>query len=115
MWKRKSKEAQAGKITKGGPSGFVISLVIHAALFLLAGLLVVFHGSAEGGEKICSACTSRAPKNAVEEAEGKSEEDDKTEDDTANCYEDEVGEHARYSTTRIEWSCRWIKCRFRWV
>ena len=42
MWKRKSKEAEAGKITKGGPSGFVISLVIHAALFLLAGLLVVF-------------------------------------------------------------------------
>ena len=42
MWKRKSKEAQAGKITKGGTSGFVISLVIHAALFLLAGLLVVF-------------------------------------------------------------------------
>ena len=42
MWKRKSKAAQPGKITKGGPSGFVISLVIHAALFLLAGLLVVF-------------------------------------------------------------------------
>ncbi len=31
-----------GKVNKGAPSGFVISLIVHAAAFLLAGMLVVF-------------------------------------------------------------------------
>ena len=30
-------------IVKGAPSGFVVSLLIHAAAFMLAGLLVVFN------------------------------------------------------------------------
>ena len=38
--KRPIKKTQ--KITKGAPSGVIISLVVHAAAFLLAGLLVVF-------------------------------------------------------------------------
>ena len=42
MWKIKQKNNQPGKITKGGTSGFLISLVIHAILFFLAGLLIVF-------------------------------------------------------------------------
>ncbi len=40
MKPRKSK--RPGNISKGAPSGFIISLLIHAAAFLLAGLLVVF-------------------------------------------------------------------------
>ena len=62
MWKRKSKAAQPGKITKGGPSGFVISLVIHAALFLLAGLLGGFSGEEKEGEKIFSPAPGGRPK-----------------------------------------------------
>jgi hypothetical protein len=31
-----------GKVSKGGPSGLVISLILHAAAFFLAGLFVVF-------------------------------------------------------------------------
>ncbi|QBG46828.1 hypothetical protein EGM51_05235 [Verrucomicrobia bacterium S94] len=31
------------KINKGAPSGFIISIIIHAAAFLLAGMLVVFN------------------------------------------------------------------------
>ena len=42
MWKIKQKNNQPGKITKGGTSGFLISLAIHAILFFLAGLLIVF-------------------------------------------------------------------------
>ena len=38
--KRFSKKSQ--RIDKGAPSGFVLSLLIHAAIFLLAGMLVVF-------------------------------------------------------------------------
>lgn len=33
---------KAGKINKGAPSGFIISLAVHAAAFFLAGLFVVF-------------------------------------------------------------------------
>ncbi len=36
---KKSKKANAGK---GAPSGFVISLIVHAAAFFLAGIFVVF-------------------------------------------------------------------------
>ena len=32
----------APKVSKGGPSGLVISLIVHAAAFFLAGLFVVF-------------------------------------------------------------------------
>ncbi len=39
--KRQNKKTQ--KVTKGAPSGFVISLLVHVAAFLLAGLLVVFN------------------------------------------------------------------------
>ena len=38
--KRLIKKSQ--KIVKGMPSAVVLSIVIHAALFLLAGMLVVF-------------------------------------------------------------------------
>ncbi|MDF7799086.1 hypothetical protein P4C99_06400 [Pontiellaceae bacterium B1224] len=38
---QQSKKSQ--KINKGAPSGLVISLVVHAAVFMLAGLLVVFN------------------------------------------------------------------------
>jgi hypothetical protein len=33
---------KAPKVTKGGPSGLVISLIVHAAAFFVAGLFVVF-------------------------------------------------------------------------
>jgi hypothetical protein len=39
MMKRKKSKTN---ISKGAPSGFVISLIVHAAAFLLAGMLVVF-------------------------------------------------------------------------
>ena len=38
----KKKIRQSGNIAKGAPSGFVISLMVHAAAILLAGLFVVF-------------------------------------------------------------------------
>ncbi|RKX41650.1 MAG: hypothetical protein DRP64_11145, partial [Verrucomicrobia bacterium] len=38
--KRQAKKTQ--KISKGMPSAVVLSILIHAALFLLAGMLVVF-------------------------------------------------------------------------
>jgi len=38
----KAKKKAPGKINKGVPSGLMVSLVIHGAAFLLAGLLVVF-------------------------------------------------------------------------
>ena len=34
--------AKTPKINKGGPSGMVISLLVHAAAFFVAGLFVVF-------------------------------------------------------------------------
>jgi len=36
------KKVRGQKINKGAPSGFVISLMVHAAAFLLAGMFVVF-------------------------------------------------------------------------
>ena len=36
------KVGKAKGIVKGAPSGFVISLLVHAGAFALAGLLVVF-------------------------------------------------------------------------
>ncbi|MDZ8119127.1 hypothetical protein [Pontiella agarivorans] len=41
MKKRKSRRSGKG-IIKGAPSGFLISLLVHAGAFILAGLLVVF-------------------------------------------------------------------------
>ena len=38
----KKKESKAKGVVKGAPSGLVISLVVHVAAFMLAGLLVVF-------------------------------------------------------------------------
>ncbi len=38
----KSKGKKTKGVVKGAPSGFVISLLVHAAAFMLAGLLVVF-------------------------------------------------------------------------
>ncbi|VGO19587.1 hypothetical protein [Pontiella sulfatireligans] len=40
--KRKS-GSKSVKFNKGAPSGFVISLMVHAAVFMLAGMLVVFN------------------------------------------------------------------------
>ena len=114
MWKRKPKEAEAGKITQGGPSGFVISLVIHAALFVLAGLLVVFTVQQKEEKKFVPPAPVERPKMQLK-SEGESKENGEAEADTANCDEDEVGKHAGYSTTRIEWGCGWIKCRSRWI
>jgi hypothetical protein len=37
----KSKSVK-GKVSKGAPSGFVISLIIHDVAFFIAGLFVVF-------------------------------------------------------------------------
>ncbi|MDF7822451.1 hypothetical protein P4B35_00380 [Pontiellaceae bacterium B12227] len=39
----KKKIADPKKVNKGAPSGFVLSLMIHAAAFMLAGMLVVFN------------------------------------------------------------------------
>ena len=38
----KKRNVNGKKINKGAPSGFVISLIFHAAAFFLAGLFVVF-------------------------------------------------------------------------
>ena len=35
-------DKKAPKVTKGGPSGMVISLIVHAVAFFVAGLFVVF-------------------------------------------------------------------------
>jgi len=40
---RKSKTPKGSNVVKGAPSGFVISIAIHAAAFALAGMLVVFN------------------------------------------------------------------------
>ena len=38
----KTTPIKSKSVAKGAPSGFVISLLVHAAAFMLAGLLVVF-------------------------------------------------------------------------
>ena len=40
---KKKPGSKSTKITKGAPSGFVLSLMVHAAAFMLAGMLVVFN------------------------------------------------------------------------
>jgi hypothetical protein len=42
-------------IAMGAPSGFVISLLMHVAAFMLAGLLVVFNVVNKEEKKVCSA------------------------------------------------------------
>ncbi len=37
-----TKSSKANKVNKGAPSGFVISLIFHAAAFFIAGLFVIF-------------------------------------------------------------------------
>ncbi len=39
----RKEKVKPGKVVKGAPSGFVVSLAIHAAAFMLAGMLVVFN------------------------------------------------------------------------
>lgn len=39
---KNKKTKKAGKVNKGAPSGLVISLIFHAAVFFIAGLFVVF-------------------------------------------------------------------------
>jgi len=38
----RKKKDKAGKVSKGAPSGFVVSLIFHAVVFFVAGLFVVF-------------------------------------------------------------------------
>jgi len=38
----KRKKDKQGKVNKGAPSGFVVSLIFHAVAFFVAGLFVVF-------------------------------------------------------------------------
>lgn len=39
---KKKRLKKQGKVSKGAPSGFMISLIFHAAVFFLAGLFIVF-------------------------------------------------------------------------
>ena len=92
MWKRKPKEAEAGKITYRSKrlcdqfDNSCGAVYWRACWWSLR--------CSRRRRKIYPAGASRAPENAVEEAEGESKRNGEAEADTANCDEDEVGKHA---------------------
>jgi len=69
------------KVTKGMSSAVVLSILIHAALFLLAGMLVVFTVVKDKEVEF----EGRAPEDEAQEAEGEGEENLEAQAHHAHC------------------------------